>query len=120
MESTLKEKKSRDVGFENIKDPSVKAELMRLSKCPADATNFIFWYSKTNTNEWGLTIKSVPKKGDTEGFPSQHTWKITWFCKASPDGSAKLAIANHCKSLGSDIEYDAYQSVSRLYNSYRN
>jgi hypothetical protein len=48
----LKEKKTRDVGFENVRDPNVKSEIIKITKCPSDATNFIFWYSKLNPSEW--------------------------------------------------------------------
>ena len=81
MEGKDKQKKSRDVGFDNVKDPNIKSEIAQLVNSPSDATNFIFWYSKSNPEEWGLTLKSIPNKNEKDGFPSQHTWKITWFYK---------------------------------------
>lgn len=115
----LKEKKTRDVGFENIKDPNIKSEIMTLVQSPNDATNFIFWFSKSNTDEWGLTLKSIPKKTDKEGFPSQHTWKITWFYKLD-SGDAKLCVANHCKALAGDVSGSNFARVLEIYNTYRN
>jgi hypothetical protein len=111
-----KQKKTRDVGFENVKDPSIKAELIKLTGCPADATNFIFWYSKINNEEWGLTLKSIPKKGESSGFTSQHTWKLTWFYKPETNS---LCAASHCKSLASDVFDDRFQRINDIYKSYR-
>jgi hypothetical protein len=109
-----KEKKTRECGFINIVDPKAKLDINQYVKPPSDATNYIFWYSKTNPVEWGLTIKSIPNKGEKEGFPSQHTWKITWFCDDN-----KLSVANHCKSLAEDIVGDEYAAMLAIYNSYR-
>jgi hypothetical protein len=117
-QNQTKVKKTRDVCFENVKDPNVKLELINLTNAPKDATNFIFWYSKVNSNEWGLTLKSIPKKTDKEGFPSQHTWKMTWI---NNEEMEKLQIANHCKSLGTDIQSPAsYQKIKDLFVRYRN
>jgi hypothetical protein len=110
----LKEKKTRECGFINILDPKTKELLSQLVSAPEDSTNFIFWFSKVNNADWGLTIKSIPNKDDKEGFPSQHTWKITWVFK---DGMLK--IANHCKSLGKDVDGDNYQEIVKIYTSYR-
>ena len=110
-----KGKKTRECGFINVVDPKVKNELVDLMKPPRDATNFIFWFSKSNPEEWGLTIKSIPKKTDREGFPSQHTWKITWFVK---DGT--LVTANHCKSLANDCcDPAVFEKITEIYNSYK-
>ncbi len=97
-----------------ILDPKTKLVITELISSPSDATNFIFWFSKTNNAEWGLTIKSIPEKSDKEGFPSQHTWKITWVFK---DGGLK--IANHCKSLAKDIVGKEYEEIVKIYTSYR-
>ena len=118
MEQTNKIKRTRDVGFDNVKDPATKQLITRLVKCPPDATNFIFWYSKSNPNEWGLTLKAIPSKLEKEGFPSQHTWKITWSFKSDSNGE-RLAVANHCKSLGSDVVGDDYTNLKELYLKYR-
>ena len=67
METTQKEKVKRDCTFVNVKDPNTKNEILKIVKCPNDATNFIFWYSQVEPDTWGLTIKSIPKKGDKEG-----------------------------------------------------
>ena len=115
----VKDKKTRDVGFENVKDPNIKTEIMNLVKSPTDATNFIFWYSKVEPSEWGLTLKSIPKKTDKEGFPSQHTWKITWFFKKGEDGVERLVAANHCKSLAADVCGEDYNRVFEIYKNYR-
>ena len=114
-----KQKKTRDVGFDNVKDPLKKMEILQLVKCPADATNFIFWYSKTNPNEWGLTLKSIPNKSEKDGFPSQHTWKITWGYR-NDDGDERLAVANHCKSLASDVTGSEFEQLKQLFTLYRN
>lgn len=119
MEGQSKERKSRDVGFENVKDPTTKRTILEISKAPTDATNFIFWYSKSNAAEWGLTLKSIPKKGDKEGFPSQHTWKITWVHKTEDDGSEILCSANHCKSLAGDIVGEDYFKLAEIYSHYK-
>lgn len=111
-----KEKKSRDVGFDNVKDPNVKLQIMKLVKSPSDATNFIFWYSKVNQNEWGLTLKSIPSKEEKVGFPSQHTWKITWVYKSDPD---RLEVANHCKSLANHVTGEEFNELNRIYQRYR-
>ena len=47
-----KEKKTRDVGFINILDPYIRSEISVTTACPTDATNFIFWFSKTKADEW--------------------------------------------------------------------
>lgn len=114
-----KEKKSRDIGFDNVKDPLKKVEILELVKCPADATNFIFWYSKTQPNEWGLTLKSIPNKSETAGFPSQHTWKVTWGYKNDSEGE-RLAVANHCRSLASDVTGNNFTQLKQLFSLYRN
>jgi hypothetical protein len=114
-----KEKKTRDVGFENVKDPNIKLEIVKLVNAPTDATNFIFWYSKTNKDEWGLTLKSIPKKDEGGSFSSQHTWKITWFSKVSEDEPTRLAVANHCKSLAADVTGNEYNRIVEIYKSYR-
>ena len=44
-ESNEKLKKTRDCGFDNIKDPTLKEQIKKLSKAPEDATNYIFWHS---------------------------------------------------------------------------
>lgn len=119
MESQNKVKKSRDVGFDNVKDPNVKLEIMKLVRSPADATNFIFWYSKINPEEWGLTLKSIPSRLEKDGFPSQHTWKITWVFRSDASGD-RLAVANHCKSLAGDVTGPEFERVSELYRRYRN
>lgn len=110
----LKQKRTRECGFINIVDPKAKAIIAGIVKPPSDATNFIFWFSKTNADEWGLTIKSIPQKSDKEGFPSQHTWKITWFVK-----EGKLLVANHCKSLAKDVVDKEFDELSEIYTSYK-
>jgi hypothetical protein len=117
MQSVVK--KTREVGFENVKDPCVKLQLLELVKAPKDATNFIFWYSKVKEGEWGLTIKSIPKPTEREGFASQHTWKITWVQK-NVDGVDKLACARHCQSLAEDVVGDNYRRLCDIYKTYRN
>ena len=116
----FKDKKKRECGFDNIRDPEIKKKFIELTKVPTDATNFIFWFSKINPSEWGLTIKSVPKKDGelNKAFSSQHTWKITWFYD-DKDGYSKLKVANHCKSLAADINGGPYEDILKLYNSYR-
>jgi hypothetical protein len=109
-----KTKKTRECGFLNIVDPKTKTEIIDIMKPPSDATNFIFWFSKTNQDEWGITIKSIPNKQDKEGFPSQHTWKITWFSK-----NGELQVANHCKSLAANVVGEGFNKMVNIYNSYK-
>jgi hypothetical protein len=111
-------KKPRSCGFDNVKDPALKDQIMKLTKAPQDASNFIFWHSKTNPEDWGLTLKSIPKKGEKEGFPSQHTWKITWVNKEI-DGKKTLCVANHCKYLASNIQGNEYEKIKEFYNNYK-
>lgn len=106
-------KKTRECGFINILDPKTKNEIVSIVNPPSDATNFIFWFSKV-TQDWGLTIKSIPSLDDKEGFPSQHTWKITWCFKNNV-----LSVANHCKSLAQDITGVAFDQIKVLYDAYK-
>lgn len=113
----IPQKKTRDCAYINVLDPYVRNDLATLTGCPIDATNFIFWYVKNNPEEWGLTIKSVPRKegGYEKGnFTSQHTWKITWVNK-----EGLLQVANHCKSLASDIASNSYEKICTIYKTYK-
>jgi hypothetical protein len=107
-------KKTRDCGFINIQDPNVQQAVAVLVKPPESATNFIFWFSKTNPEEWGITIKSIPGKDEKLGFPSQHTWKVTWY---NSNGSMK--VANHCASLAKDVDSEAYVKLCDIYKTYK-
>ncbi len=109
-------KKPRECAFINVVDTYVRNNLVSLTSCPEDATNFIFWYVKNDPKKWGLTIKSVPRKEvqKTENFTSQHTWKITW-----SDYKDKLSVALHCKSLASDVEGENYLKVKDIYDLYK-
>lgn len=122
-----KEKKSsnfnnnkKDVGFLNVNDPNLKNEIIKISKCPDDATNFIFWYNKTDPEIWGLTIKSIiKKKNENENnknffFGSQHTWKITWY-----NDNKCLRVAQNSKSLADDIDKD-YDKIADIFMLYKN
>lgn len=114
-------KKARDVGFENVRDPAIKCEIIKLTKCPEGATNFIFWYSKVD-NGWGLTLKSMPKKtGKDSKFPSQHIWKATWFFQPADESRVepRLAVADHCKGFVADIIEGDAQRIADIYYSYR-
>lgn len=113
------EKKTKDIGYIYIPDKETKNRLNNLAKpLLTDGTNFIFWYSKTNPNSWGLTIKNVSEYDD-ERFSSQHTWKATWFHK---DGA--LLAAKHCKSIAQDIydnedeKTDNYTQILNIFKSY--
>jgi hypothetical protein len=111
----------KDVGFLNVNDPNLKNELIKVSKCPDDATNFIFWYNKNDPNIWGLTIKSIIKKYDDNYpnfiyFNSQHTWKITWYNYENKC----LKIAQNSKSLAEDIENKDYDIINKIFILYKN
>ena len=65
----------------------------------------------------GLTIKSIPKKDKNtvkDAFTSQHTWKITWV-----NNENTMKVANHCKSLASDVVGDNYNKLINIYNNYK-
>lgn len=107
-----KPKTNRVCGFININGEMEKKAIDDYAKHPIDATSYILWYSKDNSEEWGLTIKSVPKAEKQ----TQHTWKMTWFCDKEKN---QLTIANHCKSLGSDIVGDGYLAIKNIYTCQR-
>lgn len=118
-----KEKKTKECGFINVTDPNLRKQLIEVSKCPADATNFTFWFQKSDpTNQWGLTIKSIPKESNfsdyekSKGmiFHSQHTWKITWY-----HDNDRLKIAGHSKSLAEDLTGNDYKVVTSIYMLYK-
>lgn len=122
----IKEKKhnnnnKKDVGFLNVNDPNLKNEIIKISKCPDDATNFIFWYNKNDNNIWGLTIKSIIKKrNEYENnksifFGSQHTWKITWY-----NDDKCLKVAQNSKSLAEDIDDKDYDKIYDIFMLYKN
>ena len=113
-----KERKCKDVGFVNVVDPNIKNELMSITNCPKDATNFTFWFSKIEKDNWGLTIKSIPpknneKNGKEPNFSSQHTWKITWY-----HDNGKLMVANHSRSLADDIANPYFTTIERIFRVY--
>ena len=116
MEDAQKAKRIREVGFENIRDPTTRLEIKALVGCPEDATNFSFWYSKVEPSSWGLTIKSIPKvKGM---FTSQHTWKITWYCRGS-DPEPKLTASRESQSIAVDISGPKFERIKEIFESYR-
>ena len=116
MEDIQKAKRTREVGFENIRDPSTRLEIKALVGCPEDATNFSFWYSKVEVGSWGLTIKSIPKQKGI--FTSQHTWKITWYSRAN-DEDQKLTASRESKSIASDICGPKFERIKEIFDSYR-
>ena len=116
-----KTKKTKDCGFINVTDPNLRKTITDISKCPGDATNFTFWFQKSDNNHWGLTIKSIPKKTDNDYekmhgmlFHSQHTWKITWY-----NDNGVLKVAQHSKSLADDIAGSDYNTILKIYNLYK-
>lgn len=121
-QTQTKERKCKDVGFINVVDPNIKNELMTITNCPKDATNFTFWFSKVDKNNWGLTIKSIPPKSSDPAvnpgckepnFNSQHTWKITWY-----HDNGKLMVANHSKSLADNISASYYPTIENIFRVY--
>ena len=115
-------KKTKECGFINVTDPTLRNDIKRITKCPGDATNFTFWFSKMDPDHWGLTIKSIPKKSapnDYEKqhgmiFNSQHTWKITWY-----SDSGMLKVAQNSKSLADNIVGGDFAEVEKIYNLYK-
>ena len=115
-------KKTKECGFINVTDPKIRKQLMDTTKCPGDATNFTFWFSKVEPDHWGLTIKSIPKKSSPNDyekqhgmiFNSQHTWKITWY----RDGS-RLKVAMNSKSLAEDIVGKDFTDIDTLFSLYK-
>ena len=77
----------QESGFINVTYPNLRNQIIETPKCPGDATNFTFWFNKSEPDHWGQTIKFIPKKSSPNEyekqhgmvFNSQHTWKITWF-----------------------------------------
>lgn len=115
METKNQPKKQRECSFLNVVDAYVRNNLVELTNCPGDATNFIFWYVKERPESWGLTIKSVPRKSmEKQNFTSQHTWKITW-----SNYEDQLKTALHCKSLASDISGENYEKIKEIYDLYK-
>ena len=117
----VKEKKTKECGFINVTDPTLRNTIIDVSKCPGDATNFTFWFQKSDETHWGLTIKSMPKNSESDYekkkgmiFHSQHTWKITWYNDVDT-----LRVANHSKSLAEDITGNDYLSIKKIYNLYK-
>lgn len=116
------QKKSKDCGFINVNDPNLRKNIIQISKCPGDATNFTFWYQKNNENHWGLTIKSMMKSDINEYekahgmvFNSQHTWKITWY-----HDNNMLKVANHSKSLADNLIGEDFEHIKNIYELYKN
>ena len=109
-------KKPRECSFINVVDAYVRNNLVELTSCPEDATNFIFWYTKQDPEKWGLTIKSIPRKEiqKTQNFTSQHTWKITW-----SNYNNSLSAAIHCKSIAKDIAGEEYEKIKEIYDLYK-
>ena len=115
------QKKTKECGFINVTDPNLRKTIIEISKCPNDATNFTFWYNKTENNSWGLTIKSLSKNQVTEYekahgmvFSSQHTWKITWY-----NDNGILRVAQHSKSLAENLTGDDYTTIKKIYELYK-
>lgn len=118
---TEKSKKAKECGFINVTDPNLRKSIIEISRCPADATNFTFWFQKSDESHWGLTIKSMPRTPQDEYernkgmiFHSQHTWKITWY----NDGNV-LKVANHSRSLAEDITGNDYKTIVNIYDLYK-
>ena len=115
-------KKTKECGFINVTDPNLRKCIMDTTKCPGDATNFTFWFSKIEPDHWGLTIKSIPKKSTPNDyekqhgmiFNSQHTWKITWY-----KDNNKLKVAMNSKSITEDIMGNDYNEILKIYNLYK-
>lgn len=116
------QKKTKECGFINVTDPGMRKQLIDVSKCPGDATNFTFWFQKADPSHWGLTIKSIPKMTGavdyerSKGmiFHSQHTWKITWY-----NDNGVLKAAQHSKSLAEDLVDSDFQTVQKIYLLYK-
>lgn len=116
------QKKTKECGFINVTDPEMRKKLIDVSKCPGDATNFTFWFQKSDPSHWGLTIKSIPKASSaveyerSKGmiFHSQHTWKITWY-----NDNGILKAAQHSKSLAEDLIEGDFQTVQKIYLLYK-
>ena len=115
-------KKTKESGFINVTDPSLRKQILETTKCPGDATNFTFWFNKNEPNNWGLTIKSIPKKSTPNEyerqhgmiFNSQHTWKITWF-----HDNGHLKVAQNSKSLAEDIVGSDFNAIEKIYSLYK-
>ena len=100
----------------------MRNDIKKITKCPGDATNFTFWFSKMDPSHLGLTIKSIPKKTAPNEyekqhgmiFNSQHTWKITWYAD-----SGMLKVAQNSKSLADNISGSYFNEVAKIYSLYK-
>jgi len=101
-------KKPRECSYVSINDKTNKALLTKLTGCPSNATNYLFWFKKNDEKEWGLTIKYIPQGS------SQHVWKMTW----SFDG-CKLTPSKECKELTSEIDGDKLLDIITIFENFK-
>lgn len=73
QENQTYESKQTEMNFYPVYDINLQRELITLSNCPDDANSFTFWASTTESDYWGLTIKSQVYKGQTPDV----AWKLT-------------------------------------------
>lgn len=109
----IKHKKPRESNFFPVLDPAYRKTIAEITKCPKDASNFTFSCSKNNLNEWGLTIKLVPKKTKTNPSP-QHVWKLTWTSNAP----GSLVPNPECTSIASTLTEDDYDKLYEIFKVY--
>lgn len=107
-------KKTRDIAFLIVSDPLVKKDLINLTNCPSDATNFAFWYSKIVPDEWGLTVRAIESTSKSKSS-SQHNWKLSWFYK----NGEMLLTDDSSRAIGSDIPDKNVDSIFEKFKLYK-
>lgn len=109
-----KTKKTNNCGFLIVGDPGIQKQIKQICGAPDDATNYIFWFNKTEPSEWGLTLKSIPQKDENSYFTSQHVWKLTWVDKGD-----KLERVHHSRSIAQDVEGTDYENLVDIFKTYK-
>lgn len=109
-------RKPREANYVNITDPTLKNEIKDMVTLPNKDIflNYVLWYKKDDSNEWGLTIKGFPDK------KAQHVFKITWFADRDVEGTLLgLKAANHCESQTNGIYGEDFNKILDIYNKYK-
>jgi hypothetical protein len=116
MEKTKQKRKPRESNYINITDPLVKDKIKDMVELPNKDLhlNYVLWYRKDDTTDWGLTIKGFPDKK----FGTQHVFKVTWYNGLDND-SASLVPAPHCANQTKSISGDGFTEILNIYNKYK-
>jgi hypothetical protein len=113
-----KTRKPREANFVNITDNKLKEEIKNMVSLPNKDLhlNYVIWYKKDESGEWGLTVKGFPEKK----WGIQHVFKVTWFAEKDVDGNLLgLKPAGHCSNQTEGIYGDALTKILDIYNKYK-